>query len=143
MRELDIQSGGLKFHHIGIASDDINKEYSAFRLIGYNSGSDIFYDNNQGIKGLFIESNCMPRLELLENLENSTTLNYFTDKKIKMYHFGYFTENIDKTKDILCSLGAKVISPIKKSTYFKTNICFLMLKNTFIIELIDNTDKLF
>ena len=78
-----------------------------------------------------------PRLELLENLDNSTTLDYWINNKNKMYHFAYYVENIEKALEIFKNNRFKVISPLKKSVYFHKRICFLMLPNTYIIELIE------
>ncbi|HEB7542452.1 TPA: hypothetical protein RZH72_001706 [Campylobacter coli] len=54
-----------------------------------------------------------------------------------MYHFGYIVEDIEKAQKIVKQLGAKLISPLKYSMYFRKRICFLVLKNSFIIELIE------
>lgn len=136
-RNLKQLVGNFEFEHIGIATTDIDKESKSYFLLGYQK-SDFFIDKNQGIKGLFMVSKNQPKLELLENLENSTTLNYFLQNKIKIYHFAYMVDNLDKCFEIFTKkLRAKVVSPMKVSTYFKKRICFLALPNMMIFELIE------
>lgn len=127
----------FKFHHIGVATTNINKEFETFKMIGYSKESDIFEDNLQGIKGMFIVAEGHPRLELLENLNGCNTLNYWIANKNKMYHFAYYVDNIEKVIEIFKRNRFKIISPLKTSVYFHKRICFLMLPNTYIIELIE------
>ncbi len=139
-RNLKHAIGDFEFHHIGVAVKSIKKEFEVFSLLGYKKEDYFEKDELQGVKGLFITAKNQPRIELLENLENSHTLDYFVENKIKMYHFGYLVSDIEKCFDIFVNkLRAKVVSEMKKSSYFKQNrICFLMLKNMFIIELIES-----
>ena len=130
--------GNLEFHHIGIATRDIEKEFLSYRILGYSRESMEFKDDLQGVKGLFIVARNQPRLELLENLPNSNTLDFWLKNRIKAYHFAYKASNID---DIIKSFNKnkiKVISQPKYSSFFKKRICFLALSNMFLIELIEN-----
>lgn len=92
-----------------------------------------------GVKGLFMVSDYkLPRLELLENLDNYNTLTPYLTRKSKIYHAGYLVKNIEKTRVFLTEqLGTKIISDLKQSVYFKKRVCFLMLKNKKMIELIE------
>jgi RimJ/RimL family protein N-acetyltransferase len=128
---------GFKFHHIGVATTDINKEFETYKMLGYAKESYVFEDELQGIKGLFITANGQPRLELLENLNGSHTLDYWINNKNKMYHFAYCVENIEKVIEIFKKNRFKIVSPLKTSVYFRKRICFLMSPNTYIIELIE------
>lgn len=129
--------GEFEFHHIGVASKDIEKDLNAFSLLGYTKSSDIFEDVTQGIRGVFLEANGQPRLELLENLEGCDTVTPFLSVNNKLYHFGYKTPNIDKAYEILQLNKAHEVSPMNKSVYFGKRICFLLMQNKFIIELIE------
>lgn len=127
--------GNFKFHHYGLACENINTECNNFK--DYNK-SDYFEDDIQGVKGLFITSDKFPTLELLENLNNSNTLTPYLNLKSKIYHTGYFVNDIEQMcKFFINKLGAKIISDFKISMYFKKRICFLMLKNKKMIELIE------
>lgn len=137
-RNLKVALGGFEFHHIGVATKDIEKEFKSYAMLGYSKEDKFDGDLNQGVRGLFITSKNQPRLELLENLENSTTLDYWLNQGVKMYHFGYLVKDIEKAFDVFTNkLRAKVVSPMKESQYFGKRICFLMLSNMYMVELIE------
>lgn len=128
--------GKFKFHHYGEAATTLETGFDEYSL-AYKKG-DYFEDEIQGVKGLFINSPIAATIELLENLPNSHTLDKYLNNNKKFYHIGYIVQNIDKAYNFLIeTLNAKLISDFKISTYFKKRICFLMLKNKEIIELIE------
>ena len=136
-RNLKRLFGDIEFHHIGVAATHIEKEFSVYRTFGYRREGNEFVDETQGIKGQFIVSAEGPRLELLENLPGRDTLTKWTDANIKNYHFAYKVKNFDA---MLESVKHKRIRPLTKpaiSSYFKTRICFFVLPNKFIVELIE------
>lgn len=137
-RNLRALIGTLEFHHIGVATTDIEKEFQSYRFLGYEREAASFEDSEQGIKGQFIVAPGQPRLELLENLVGSTTLDAWIDKKIQMYHFAYKVTDIEAAINVLNKNRIRVISPLKTSVYFGRRICFLMLSPTFLIELIEH-----
>ena len=128
---------GCKFHHIGIACNNVEQEFQAFKFLSYTREGAMFEDQEQGIKGQFIIAEGLPRLELLENLEGCHTLDPWLKKNIKAYHFAFTTPDIEKLVTVMLYNRAKVISPLKISTYFRKRICFLMLQNYFVIELVE------
>ncbi len=129
--------GDLEFHHIGVATKSINKELAIYTLMGYKKEDDFFEDEAQGIRGLFIIKKGHPRLELLENLNDSTTLDKQLEHNQKLYHTAYYVNDIERVMDLFLLNRAKIISPLKKSVYFKKRICFLMLPNMSMIELLE------
>ncbi len=132
----------LKFHHIGVATKNIEKEFTFYEKLGYKKESRNFIDETQNIKGIFITAHNSPRLELLETFNSHVGgIDYFVKNNIKMYHFAYETQNIEN--DILKyekEFNAKIIVPITNATYFN-RICFFMLKNLFLIELVELKEK--
>ena len=127
----------LKFHHIGVATNNIEKEFEYFKKLGYEKSSEVFFDEIQKIKGFFISAQNQPTLELLENLDSNGPLNSYHQKSIKFYHFAYETKNIENDLgNFIRNEKAIMIAPITQATYFK-RICFLMLRNKMIIELIE------
>lgn len=129
--------GCFQFDHIGVATKSIEKEIPFFSALGYETNGQIFEDNKQGIKGLFIHANNQPPLELLENLDGFNTLDPILLNKTKFYHFSYKVENYEAAINYFQSLRAKIISPSKLSSYFKGRICFVVLPNMLMIELIE------
>ena len=126
----------LELHHIGVATKSIEKEFEMFKKLGYRQSSDVFIDKKQNIRGLFIEANNQPRLELLENISDNGPLNNYLKNGNKFYHFAYKTTNIAKDYERLLSEGAIPIVKITKATYFN-KICFFMMKNMMLIELVE------
>lgn len=136
-RNLRSLIGKLEFHHIGVATNSIEDEFKPYRFLGYVREDAIFEDPEQGIRGQFITASGQPRLELLENLEGSTTLDVWLKNRVKMYHFAYKTANIEEAIAILNRNRIRTVTPLKMSVYFKKRICFLMLSPGFLIELIE------
>jgi RimJ/RimL family protein N-acetyltransferase len=129
--------GGFEFHHIGVASQDIMKDYFVYHMLGYKKEGVFFEDKIQGVKGQFLIANNQPRLEILENLEGSNTLNKWLESGVKNYHFAYRVEDIEKVVDFLTTKRFRVVSSLKMSIYFKKRICFMVMPNRFMIELIE------
>ena len=125
------------FHHIGYASKDIEKEQKYFELLGFKQESEIFIDESQGIRGVFLK-NSDQRIELLENLPGSKTLDVLLKKGIHMYHLAYIVENLYDTIDFFRNQKAILIrKPMESVAFNKKQICFMCLANGLIIELIE------
>ncbi len=136
-RNLKRELGEISFHHIGVATRGIEKELPLYTLMGYKKESIFFEDQTQGIRGLFLIAKNQPRLELLENLVGSHTLDEPLKRGQKLYHTAYYVQHIEKAVKVFSHSRAKIISPLKQSVYFGKRICFLMLPNMSLIELIE------
>ena len=136
-RSLRLFSGGLEFHHIGIACRNIGKEEVAFQMLGYQFEETVFVDQLQGIQGKFGTARNQPCIELLQNTEESDTLTPYLNKGIKLYHYAYLANGIEGAGEYLKKIGAILISPMKQSAYFGSRICFYILPNRMMIELIE------
>ena len=127
----------MKFHHIGYATENIKSEMLIFDGLGYRKKGSEFVDRLQGVKGCFLE-NSISRIELLENLPGSKTLTPWLEAGIKAYHFAYEVENLPMTINQLQSQRALLVSRPSPSVAFGgRKICFLMLRNRQLVELID------
>lgn len=129
--------GQLDFHHLGIACRSIQDEISVYGILGYKPESEYFEDKTQGIRGIFLTAPGQPRIELLENLEFSKTLDVWISRGVKTYHSAYLTENFESNLQQLQKLGAKLVSGPESSEYFTHRIAFLMFPNMYLIELIE------
>ena len=136
-RNMKLAIGDFEFHHIGVASRDFEKDLAAFTFLGYARSSAVFEDEEQGIRGLFLEAKGQPRLELLSDLEGRATVSPILESGNKMYHFGYCVSDIEKALEVFIKGKAKLISPLKPSTYFGKRICFLLMPNLYMVELIE------
>lgn len=136
-RSLKKTVGNFTFHHLGVATRGILKELPQYLLLGYEKEGEVFEDPQQGIRGLFLTAPSQPRLELLENLEGSHTLDKQLEQGQKLYHAAYYVTHIEKAAEVLQRNRARIISPMKQSVYFGKRICFLMLSNMMMIELLE------
>lgn len=128
---------GLTFHHIGVATRGIDDELAAWELLGYAPEGEAFDDPNQGIRGRFLTAEGQPRLELLENLPDSGTLDKLLRSGRKLYHMAYWTDDIEAAIAALRERYAQVLSPLKPSPVFGKRVCFLYLPNMTMIELLE------
>lgn len=136
-RNLRRIAGTLKFHHIGVACKDVEREFPMFSILGYHRESPWFEDETQGIAGMFITAEGQPRLELMEDINDSGTLAPHIKSGNKMYHFAYTVSRMDDMLQTLQKAKAKMISSPQISSYFGGRICFLVLPNMYMIELIE------
>jgi len=128
---------GMRLHHIGVVTRGIEKELPFFELLGYRKISDMHAEPDQKVRGMFIAAPGQPVLELLENIEENGPLDVLLERGIKFYHFAYAVADIDQALErILSSQGGKVIVPAAHSSYFR-RICFVMLRNMMLIELVE------
>jgi methylmalonyl-CoA/ethylmalonyl-CoA epimerase len=128
---------GLRFHHIGVACRDIDKEMRAFEVLGYALDGDPFSDPLQKIRGCFL-TGVGPRVELLAPLDDSSPLMPWLEKGVKMYHQAYEIESMDAALPAFTAARAVVVSPPKPAVAFDgRQIAFLMLPNLLLIELIE------
>jgi methylmalonyl-CoA/ethylmalonyl-CoA epimerase len=129
--------GSLEFHHVGFACRDLEAEAGALAAIGYRAESGDFTDPGQGIEGRFIVGTG-PRIELLRQTEGSRVLEPWLAKGVKAYHFGYLTPELDGEIERLKAAGGILVTPPRPAVAFSgRRIGFVMLKNLFLLELIE------
>lgn len=129
----------MRFHHLGVATSSITSHLPHYLSLGYCPEGKIFEDSSQGIRGLFITKENAPRLELLENLPGSQTLNNWLSRSIKYYHSAYFVEDLEHTIAVFLNSGAKLVSNPTRSVFFETDIAFLMMPDLNLLELIQES----
>jgi methylmalonyl-CoA/ethylmalonyl-CoA epimerase len=128
---------GMRFHHVGIACRHLESEAKAMLALGYRAEGADFSDPAQGIRGRFVIGSG-PRMELLEQTSGSRVLEPWLAKGVKAYHFGYEVAALEAEVERLKSAGAIVVTPPQPAVAFGgRRISFLMLKNMFLVELIE------
>lgn len=131
---------GFRFHHIGVACRDMEKEAEALRLVGYQLEGEYFTDPLQKIHGCFLVGPG-PRMELLAPLDESSPIVSWLKKDIKMYHQAYEVDAIDSSLAALTAHQAVVLSRPKPAIAFGgRKVAFLMLPNRLLVELIENPE---
>jgi methylmalonyl-CoA/ethylmalonyl-CoA epimerase len=127
----------LSFHHIGVACRDLHSEMQRLAPLGYRQEGSIFVDETQGVEGAFLVGGG-PRLEILRPLTTDGVLGPWLKSGTKLYHLAYAV-GLDMQSELTTfyARGAKqVVSPVPAIAFGGAKICFLMLPNMLLVELI-------
>ncbi len=125
------------FDHIGYATKSMAGSRVFFASIGYELCSDEIEDECLGVRILFMVDKAGFKIELLENLPNSSMLNQFLGFGRGLYHLAYKVKDLRKSVDLYCQAGFKVLRGPVYAVAFQTEVCFLIAKNGPIVELIE------
>jgi methylmalonyl-CoA/ethylmalonyl-CoA epimerase len=125
----------MRFHHLGIATDSLDRDVRAYSTLGYRSEGPSVVEERQGVTGRFLVGGG-PRLELLEQLPGSETLAPLLSRGIKCYHHAYEVESLEDSLAALRAAGAKQLAPPVDAVAFNRREVFVMLPNRWIVELI-------
>lgn len=129
----------MEFHHIGIATKDIEKSALAYSLLGYQSG-DLIYDPIQRVNLCFLKQEGFPVIELVSPVEETSPVNNILSKNGTMpyhtcYAVGDITTEIEKFKK---NKFLVVVSPVPAVAFDNRRVCFLYHKTSGLIELLEN-----
>ena len=128
----------FKFHHIGIATDNI-KNTVQFYLDADYSVSDTIYDPIQCVFIAFLEKTGMPRLELVEpnQVYHSPVSKIIKKSGVSPYHICYEVDNMESALNKLKKKRYLPLSrPVKAIAMDNRSICFLYNKEIGLIELL-------
>lgn len=127
------------FHHLGIATESIEKEEEVFGEFGYEPEGSPFCDPAQGVRGRFLIGPG-PRLELLEPLGGSQTLTPWLASKGRIYHQAFEVGNVDEVLRFVTSTQrARILRPPLPAVAFGgRKVAFVMLRNRSVFELIQS-----
>ncbi len=131
----------LSFHHIGVACRDLQVEMERLAPLGYRLEGDFFVDKTQGVEGAFLVGGG-PRLEILRPLHEKGVLTPWLSAGTKLYHLAYAVgDHLDSEMATLRVKGAKlVVQPVAATAFNGACICFLMMPNMLLVELIGVSD---
>ena len=133
-----IEPDSSRFHHLGYATNSILNEMQFFSHLGYQKEGESFTDNHQGVTGCFL-AGPGPRIELLQNLPNSTTLTPWLNQGIKVYHFAYLVDNFEAVIQRARShRGKMIIAPAPAAAFDGRKICFFVFRGGLMLEFIEN-----
>lgn len=127
----------LMFHHFGLACRNISVERDVYLQLGYSVEGTEFVDENQGVRGQFLTGGG-PRLELLEALPNSSVLESWLLGGSRIYHQAFESDDLERSIEQFFHRKAKmVVEPTPAVAFGGRHICFLVLRNLALIELIE------
>ena len=128
---------GYQFHHIGYATASLESDRAFFSYLGYRQEGQAFVDPIQGVSGCFL-TGPGPRIELLQNLPEATTLSSWLAAGIKMYHIAVEVDDLPDALDWARRQRAKVtVAPVPAVAFGGRRISFVMFRNRMLVELIE------
>ena len=131
----------MKFDHIGIIVDDILKIEESFKtnfkLKNYKS---LIVDKKIDVKVKFFKDSRGLKYELIQPISKKNPLNKIKIKKLNsIHHLAYKVNNLNKHCIKFRNLGfAFLTKPLKAKAFNNKKIVFIMSKENFIIELIED-----
>ena len=128
----------MTFHHIGVATLNIEASSAAYSLLGYNVGLSV-YDPNQKVNLCFLEKENSPIIELVSPTEEGSPINNILKKNgTTPYHTCFEVEDIEN--EILILKRNKfmvVVKPIEAIAFGNRRVAFLYNKDAGLIELLE------
>ena len=130
----------FSFHHIGVATKNLESEIDFFRMLGYELHGRIFVDDLQGIEGCFMTGGG-PKIELVRDINDSKTVAGLLSKQITLYHIAYRVLSLSTavafTKN---SRGRVVRYPLRATAFEGESVMFVVFRNNVLIEFIGVDD---
>ena len=128
----------LKFHHIGVATNDIDATALVYEQGGYCRSASIF-DPIQNVRICWLTKNDMPIVELLAPVDEKSPVNRTLEKVgVSPYHCCYEVENLEEAVAGLKKQRYILVSkPAEAVAFCGSRVCFLFNKNVGLIELVE------
>jgi glyoxalase/bleomycin resistance protein/dioxygenase superfamily protein len=127
----------LAFHHLGVACRNLDAEAKILEGLGYRQEGPEFEDPVQGIRGRFLVGPG-PRLEILVALGESKVLEPWLRAGVKIYHQAFEVANLEAgLAQLAGQRGKVVVAPVPAVAFGARRICFVMMPNLMLLELIE------
>ena len=124
----------MKFHHIGIATEDINKSIEKLKnYFDIKEISKIVYDKNQDANLCMLEMNDGIMIELI----SGGVVSNLVKKRQYLYHTCYSVKNIDEMIEKLTSDGAFLVREAKEAILFNNKRVAFLMWDLGLIELVE------
>lgn len=124
----------MKFHHIGIATDDIPSLIEKLKkYFNIKNITDIVYDELQDGKLCMITLDDGTNIELI----SGNIVENIVKKRRYLYHTCYSVEDIDSTIKSLINDGATLVSDTKEAILFDNKKVAFLMWDLGLIELVE------
>ena len=128
----------MKFHHIGIACENINDTRSfisgTFKIKEFG---EILFDKNQGVHLCMVTTLCNNLIELI----SGKTVNSFVKKRQFLYHTCWEVDDIYKSIKNFEHQGAVLISKPSSAILFNHRKVAFLMSSIGIIELLEGNNN--
>jgi len=129
----------MDFHHIGLATKNIDRSIKDYKLLGYLSNNEKIMDPIQNVELCFLEKPNSPIIELVSPLSELSPVFSILEKNGTIpYHTCFEVNDIELTIEALKRERFVQISKVVPAIAFNNRkICFLYGINTGLIELLE------
>ena len=126
-----------KFHHLGLACADLDREARPWLDLGYRNEAQDFEDPIQKVRGRFLIGPG-PRLELLTPLSVDSPITAMIQRGVRIYHQAFEAPTFDETIATLRAANYKLVAgPVPAVAFEDRRIAFLVVPNLNVIEIIE------
>ena len=128
----------FKFHHIGVAVNDIESTANVYEQGGYHRSASIF-DPVQNVNICWLTREGYPTVELLAPVDETSPVCKTLEKNgVTPYHTCYIVDNIDEAAKKLRKDRYVMVSKPAEAVAFKgSRVAFFFNKNVGLIELVE------
>lgn len=128
----------MKFHHIGVATKNLNNSILTYKKMGYEA-SEIIYDPNQKVNLCFLRKINSPLIELVGSNEKNSIISRILKKNGTIpYHTCYEVDDLENNISSLLQIGFIIlVKPVEAIAFDNRKISFLYNVNFGIIELLE------
>lgn len=129
----------FRFHHIGYVTDSIANTSAPYVQAGYQATPTID-DEIQRVKICFLTKDGMPRVELIEPIDEQSSVNKILKKNgVAPYHVCYEVDDINAVVDELVDVQGYIplFRPVEAIALDNKLICYLYKKEVGFIELVN------
>ena len=133
----------MKFHHIGVAVNDIDDTAEMYVNAGYVKSEKV-YDPIQNVSICWLTQEGAPIVELLAPVDETSPVCKTLEKNgVTPYHCCYVVDNIDETvKELRKQRYILTSKPEPAVAFCGSRVCFLYNKNVGLIELVEAPTKI-
>ncbi len=130
---------GLKFHHLGLATQHEHSAITFLTAMGYHI-DEACYDSEQKVNVRMCLADDQPNVELITRADEDGPLNNILNTTTALiYHTCYTTEHPDRSLAAIKNAGLRIVpvSAPKPATLFgNKNVSFHMIKGVGLVEII-------
>ena len=128
----------LEFHHIGVATDDMENAREFYCKLGYHLGEETEVPS-QRVRVCFLTKAEQPQIELITSSgEDSPILNILKKCGSGPYHFCYSVRNMKKAIEQLKKEKFVILfKPVESNAIENNNITFAYKKSIGLIEIVE------
>ena len=124
----------MKFHHIGIATEDINSSIEKLKkYFDIKEVSNVVYDKNQDANLCMLTMSDGIMIELI----SGAVVSNLVKKRQYLYHTCYSVKDIEKMIDTLVSDGAFLVRESKEAILFNNKKVAFLMWDLGLIELVE------